>query len=98
MQARKRIEAAVLCFVFILVTLFSVLFIITEAEHDCTGENCAICSFIQHAQQTLKQTGTGNSGSAILCAVIFFIFLVLSGAFFFAPCTSLIKQKVRLDN
>ncbi|MDR3342309.1 MAG: hypothetical protein LBT14_05885 [Treponema sp.] len=49
--------ACTLC--IILVSLFSVAFILTHIDHDCTGSNdCPVCLQIEGAQNLLKQLRT----------------------------------------
>ncbi len=43
MKGRKRIGALLLCIGLVLVLSVSAAFIIHEAGHDCTGEDCPIC-------------------------------------------------------
>lgn len=95
---KQRTHAFMICVVFLIVTLFSILFIVKEADHDCKGEDCPVCACIHQAEQTLKQLGTGIAPTTgIQPAVIPFI-LTLISVFLFVPCTSLISQKVRLNN
>jgi hypothetical protein len=46
MNSRKRLHALILCAGFILVLLVSSAFLIHEADHDCSGEDCPICRTI----------------------------------------------------
>lgn len=46
-----------------LVMLFSVLYIALEAEHDCHGEDCAVCARIAVCEGLLKAL-------ALACAVL----------------------------
>ncbi len=57
MSHRKRIGAALLCVVFALAMLVSSDFILHEAGHDCTGEDCPICQAIAMNGQLLRLIG-----------------------------------------
>ena len=47
-----------LCGVLILCSLlFSSLFVIVEADHDCGGESCPVCLQIQACLEGARQTG-----------------------------------------
>lgn len=46
MQDRKRRIALFLCLGLILVLLASSAYMIHEANHDCTGEDCPVCQMI----------------------------------------------------
>ena len=42
----KRLSALLLCVIFVLSLIFSYVFIVKEADHDCSGEDCEICQLI----------------------------------------------------
>jgi len=50
---RKKARSALYAFL-LLFTLFSLFFVIAEAGHDCTHENCPICLIIQSFQQNMQ--------------------------------------------
>ena len=65
MTNRKQLTiltAALLVFVM----LFSVLFIVLEADHDCCGEDCAVCAQIRACEDLLRNllTSTALVGAA----------------------------------
>lgn len=95
---KQKILTSVICAVFIVVTFFSIFFIVKEADHDCTGENCPICACIHQAEETLQQLGAGTVGAEDFLPAIEMAALALACAFLFVPCTSLISQKVRLND
>ena len=97
-RKKKRHIAAILCIVLLFVTFASLFYIAKEENHQCTGDDCPVCACVHQAEQNLKNLGTGLI--AEFCA----IFVVLSGSatvrayveeLFF---TSLVSQKVRLNN
>lgn len=99
MHTRKQKRLAfIICMAFIATAFFSVLFIVKEADHDCTGENCPVCACIHQAEQTLKQLGTGDTGSTFIIARSSFVIAPLFLAVLLIPCVSLISQKVRLND
>lgn len=68
----KKTRAAAVCGAVLLaaVLLFSVLFVVAEADHHCSGEHCAICQQIQSCQQLLEQLAEAHpaaAGAALLC-------------------------------
>ena len=69
-----------------------------EANHKCTGEDCPICACVHQVEQNLKNLGTGF---AVDFCAIFSVLSIVSVIccqtenFF---CTSLVSQKVRLNN
>lgn len=100
MYTRKQRKIAwIACATFLLVTLCSILFLVKEANHDCTGEDCPICAQISEAENTLKNLGNGNpavSGVAVTAAVYFLLAFV--GIFCAIPYATLVAQKVRMNN
>ena len=53
MSAKRSLAIALLLF-FLFAILSSHLLIIAEADHDCCGEDCAICKIIAIAEETIK--------------------------------------------
>ena len=99
MDTRKqRLLAGFTCAAFVVVAFFSLLFIAKEAHHDCTGEGCLVCACIHQAEQTLKQIGTGSSGTAGAFAPQFPLVVAFLCLPLFVPVASLISQKVRMNN
>ena len=49
--------AAVLAALCCIALLCSVCFIATQAEHECTGENCSICCVLQLCESVLRSFG-----------------------------------------
>ena len=54
MTKKRRWISCFLAALFVLVMLSSLVFIVLEAEHDCTGEDCPICYQIHVCERTLK--------------------------------------------
>lgn len=95
---RQKTLAFLICTAFIMVIFLSLFFIIKEADHDCTGEDCMVCVCIHQAEQTLRNLGTGTIKADGWVIIQVSQVLVVSCIFMFVPCTSLISQKVRLNN
>lgn len=67
----KKKSLALLSAVFILVVLlFSFLFILVEADHDCHGDDCPICKIVAIAQNVVRGIAAGGLSSALLIAFI----------------------------
>lgn len=94
----QRISAFIACFAVIVTALFSALFIAKEAGHDCTGEDCPVCTYIHQAEQTLKRLGTGGTEKTAVSPYFYFVTAAVLVTVPFFPCVSLISRKVRLDN
>ena len=54
MTNRSRIAAAVLVAITVFVVIFSSVFLVEHADHDCTGEDCPICEQLYSCAQNLK--------------------------------------------
>jgi len=54
MKIKRRTAAVILLALYFFITFLSVSFIMTEAHHDCTGENCPICREIHIVQAALN--------------------------------------------
>lgn len=95
---KKRVFSMAVCILFLFVTFASLFYIVKEAGHECTGENCPICACVHQAHQTLKNLGTGTiiwSGTIFtilftLCVFMQYVCMILN--------TSLVSQKVRLND
>ena len=95
---KQRMCAFLICTIFIMATLFSTLFIVREADHDCTGKECPVCACIHQAEQTLKQLVTGKTEPAAWIPALMPFALAIPCVFLFIPCVTLQNWKVRLDD
>ncbi len=99
MTGRKRISALLLCIGMVLVLSVSAAFILHEADHDCTGEDCPICRNIAVNIRLLCAAG--------LAALVLPVFRILPASrpaygrrgrnAFFCPET-LVRWKIRLND
>ena len=95
---KQRISSLVICMVFLFVVCSSLFYIVKETGHHCSGEDCPICANMHQAEQTLKNLGNGATISMSISPMPVIFTLLLTGTFFFIIYTSLVSQKVRLDN
>lgn len=95
---KQKIRVSIVCAVFVIITFLSIFLIAGRADHDCRGENCPVCACIHQAEKTLQQLGNGTVEAIDFQPAIEISVLALACAFLFAPCTSLISQKVRLND
>lgn len=87
-----------ICLCFIFISLFSVIYIAVEADHDCTEEHCFICVCIHSAEQIIKQLGTGIIASAFIVPLLI---MILTALIFKLPVllyATPVSQKIRMDN
>ena len=89
-----RLLAAVLA----VVMLFSAVYIAVEANHNCSGEDCAICRQISICENLLKTLGLAGAAAAISAAFTYTVCRAI------LPCTemigtlTLVSLKVKLSN
>ena len=95
---RKRHLAALICVLFLVVTFASLFYIVKEENHKCTGEDCPICACVHQAEQNLKNLGTGLTADFSTILVVLSAILVICGHSENLCFTSLVSQKVRLNN
>ncbi len=93
-----RITAGIMGLMMLFIVLFSAFYVAAEAGHDCSGEECPICSCIQYCENTLCGIGGGTTAQISFIIPVLFI-LLIAGIFTAAvPQESLVSRKVRLNN
>lgn len=95
---KKRVFSMAVCILFLFVTFASLFYIIKEENHNCTGEDCPICANIHQAEQALRNLGASMVIHATVNPVLFMFVLAIAGQAFVVSNTSLVSQKVRLNN
>ena len=94
----KRVFSMVVCILFLFVTFVSLFYIVEEANHHCTGEDCPVCANIHQAEQTLRNLSTGTIVHTAVNPILIMCVLVIADHVLFIARTSLVSQKVRLNN
>lgn len=97
MTARNRVALA-LTVLFVFVMLFSHIFAIVEADHECSGEDCPICEIIATVSDTIKGLSLVGATVTICAAIIFEIVKTLLVGNKAKTVSSLITLKVKLSN
>ncbi|MBR4344110.1 MAG: hypothetical protein IKP88_15670 [Lachnospiraceae bacterium] len=88
----------ILAILLLMITIFSSIYIITESDHECEGEDCRICHMIEICEDILHNTGKLLSfciTSAFMCSLIEFLTVLKSDIPF---GKTLFDLKVRLNN
>ena len=89
-----RLLAAVLA----VVMLSSAVYLAVEANHDCSGEDCAICRQISICENLLKTLGLAGAAAAVTAAFTYTVCRAI------LPCAetigtlTLVALKVKLSN
>ena len=94
----RRITAGIMGLMMLAIVLFSAFFITFEADHDCCGEDCPVCSCIQYCENTLRcVVGRASMQLSFIIPVILVLFIA------FVPedvlfQDTLVSRKIRLNN
>lgn len=94
----KRHAALLICLCFIFMSLFSIVFIAVEADHNCTGEHCPVCVCIHSAGQTLKQLGSAVMTSAVVVSSLVVVLAALILMLSVLPCSTPVSWKIRMND
>lgn len=98
MQNAKKRFSAVMAFIIALCFVLSVLFVVFEAEHDCSGDDCQICQTVNTCLHLLDNTTPKPDTAAAVMPVIYALVLVM-GALSACLCSeNLITLKVKLSD
>ena len=88
----RRISAGIMAVMILVIVLASFTFLMHEADHHCTGEDCVICCILEQCRNTVKKI-------TVLFAVVSFTVCRLSAECggFMIPHTP-VSGKIRLNN
>ena len=90
-----RLLAAVLA----VVMLSSAIYIAVEADHDCSGDDCAICRQISICENLLKSLGlAGGAAAAISAAFTYTVCRAILPRAEMNGTLTLVALKVKLSN
>ena len=98
MTKKFRFLTGLLAAVLAVVMLSSAAYIAVEADHDCSGEDCAICHQISTCENLLRSMGLAGAAAAITAAFTYALCKAV------LPCTetngtlTLVSLKVKLSN
>lgn len=98
MQNRNRIISLVLCAAVACAMLFSALFVVVEAEHDCHGELCKICAQVQVCLRTLDNSFFEKDGVSGCTAAVFAAVLILGAVIKGSPSLTLVELRTKLSS
>ena len=98
MKKKNRIIAILLAVMVVFVMLYSALFIVAHAEHDCVGENCPICYQISVCENTLKNLSLAVCAVAFAAAFTYTLCRSISACADVTPSYTLVSLKVKLTD
>lgn len=92
----KRKTAGFLAVLFLTLVIFSISFTALETHHDCSGEDCPICLFLNACAQTLRLS-LGAAGAVCASALHFLLLLkIMPAARRAAVPRTIVSLKVKL--
>ena len=89
-----RLLAAVLA----VVMLSSAIYLAVEANHDCSGEDCAICRQISICENLLKSLGLAGAAAVITAAFTYTVCRAILPCAEMNGTLTLVALKVKLSN
>ena len=89
-----RLLAAVLA----VVMLSSAIYLAVEANHDCSGDDCAICRQISICENLLKSLGLAGAAAAITAAFTYTVCRAILPRAEMNGTLTLVALKVKLSN
>ena len=89
-----RLLAAVLA----VVMLSSAIYLAVEANHDCSGDDCAICRQISICENLLKSLGLAGAAAAISAAFTYTVCRAILPRAEMNGTLTLVALKVKLSN
>ena len=98
MTKKLRLITRLLAAVLAAVMLSSAVYIAVEANHNCSGEDCAICHQISTCENLLRSLGLAGAAAVITAAFTYTMCKAI------LPCTemigtlTLVSLKVKLSN
>lgn len=98
MTKKKRMLSLLAAVVALFVVLYSNIYIVVEADHECVGDNCPICCQINACQNTLKHLDLGVHTAATAAVFVYMICSGVSISAYFIQHYTLVSLKVKLSN
>ena len=98
MTKKFRFMVRLLAVVLAVVMLSSAVYIAVEADHDCTGDDCAICHQIGACENLLKSLGLAGAAAAISAAFTYTVCRAILPRAEMNGTLTLVALKVKLSN
>lgn len=98
MTKKFRFMVRLLAVVLAVVMLSSAVYIAVEADHDCSGDDCAICRQISICENLLKSLGLAGAAAAITAAFTYTVCRAILPCAEMIGTLTLVALKVKLWN
>ena len=98
MKKHLKLARILLAVLLVAAMLCPLIFITAEADHDCTGADCAVCHQISVCENLLNSLGTATASCAAAVAAVYLLCSVITLCAE-TDCTfTLVSLKVKLSN
>ena len=98
MTKKSRLITGLLAAVLAAVMLSSAVYIAVEANHNCSGEDCAICHQLQVCENLLKSIGLAGAAAVFAAAVRYAPCRVIPSCAEVVRTFTLVSLKVKLSD
>ena len=98
MTKKFRFMTRLLAAVLAVVMLSSAIYLAVEANHDCSGDGCAICRQISICENLLKSLGLAGAAAAISAAFTYTVCRAILPRAEMNGTLTLVALKVKLSN
>ena len=98
MTKKSRLITGLLAAVLAAVMLSSAVYIAVEANHNCSGEDCAICHQLQACENLLKSIGLAGAAAVFDVAVRYALCRIIPSCAELVRTFTLVSLKVKLSD
>lgn len=95
---KKRIVTMLIAFLFVIVTVFSTVFVIKEANHKCNHTDCQICQTMQLCIKNLTDLGSKSDDNVGVTVLFYFALFIIPFVTYIFSKETLIDLKTKLSN
>lgn len=74
-MSKQKYLSVMIVFMLCSVLMFSAFYLVSENNHECSGENCPVCFQISMCESTVKSIGTGIAVATTVAVVVFVLIL-----------------------
>ncbi|MBQ3374919.1 MAG: hypothetical protein IJG49_00630 [Erysipelotrichaceae bacterium] len=94
----RRLLTALMTAVLIMSVFVSLAYVIEEADHECSGNDCPVCRTLSICRRSIHGTITVISAAAVLIITVHIVLCSCSICIAENSGFSLITQKTRMNN
>lgn len=95
---KRRLTATVLCAIILMFISTTLIFMHLEADHDCTGEDCQICTVISECQVIINYIGKIIPVLVVAALINYTFYKGLPLVVYYFKEFNLVDYKIRMNN